>query len=184
MANTTKNNKGLIIGVCAAVVAIIAIIVGIVLANNHPVLNDDYFVSDDTKYVISMDGDEITADDEYSPVKTHMVYFYSGDEITGLKMYYEFADEATAKAAYETYRDELPAEYTDIYVDGKYLVLTANASQYEGTSADDIKQTVEFLNTLNGIDLEDTSEDNEEEVIVDGETEEEEEVPEDEETTE
>lgn len=181
MANTTNNNKGLIIGICAAVVAVIAIVVGIVLANNHPALNDDYFVSDDTKYVISMDGDEITADDEYSPVKTHMVYFYSGDEITGLKMYYEFADEATAKAAYETYRAELPDEYTDIAVDGKYLILTADASQYEGTSADDIKQTVEFLNTLNGMDLDDTSED-EEEIIVDEEAEEE--VLEDEETTE
>lgn len=170
MANKAKkDNKNLIIGICAAVVVVVVIVIAVVLATRGTKLNDDYFVSDDTKYVLTVETGDLYTDDDDSdevvPVKTHLVYTYSGDEITGLKAYYEFADDAAAKTAYDQYVEaDLSNEYASIELDGKYVILTANASEYEDLTADDVKQRIEFMEMLNNMDLTDGSEDDTEEV--------------------
>ena len=165
MAKKAKNTN-LIIGICVAVVVVIAIIVAIVLAtrgggNGLSGLSDAYFVSDETKYVLTLDAEEIaTESEEYTPIKTHMVYFYSGDEITDAKIYYEFADEATAKAALEYYKESLgDEEYKDITTSGKYLIITSNESEYEGITASDVKQQIEFMEMLKNMDFSEDEED-------------------------
>ncbi len=181
MAKKAKNNN-LIIGICAAAVLIIVIIVAIVLAtrggNGFGGLNDSYFVSDGTKYVLTLDAEEIaTESEEYSPIKTHMVYFYSGDEITDMKIYYEFANEETAKSALNYYKESLGSgEYKDISTNGKYVVITANESDYEGITASDVQQQIEFMEMLKNMDY---SEDEEDIEVIDA-TDEEDEILEEE----
>lgn len=164
-AKKKKNNKNIIIGCSiAAIVVIVAIVIGIVLATRGSGLNDDYFVSDGTKYVITVDSSEMTLDDEeqeYAPIKTHLVYTYSGDEITGLKSYYEYADATAAQKALERLKEVAGDEMEDITVDGKYVIATAKADQYENITASDVKQQIEFMEMLKNMDAnsDDTSDD-------------------------
>ena len=156
---STKNNKNMIIGCCVAAVAVIAIIIAVIVINANKGLSDAYFVSDGSKYVLTMDADEMDLDgeEEFAPVKTHIVYTYSGDEITGMKAYYEFADEATAKKAFDYYNDaDSSEEFKEVALDGKYVILTANESDYENLTASDVKQQIEFMEMLKNVDLEDT----------------------------
>ena len=127
MAKTANNKKGLIIGICAAVVVVVAIVVAIILIPKGENINDAYFVSDGNKYVLTVDGssfaDSGSASTAITPLKSHAVYTYSGDTITGLKAYYEFADAATAKNAYEeTYKNMSIDGYKNIALNGKYIV--------------------------------------------------------------
>lgn len=149
------NNKNLIIGICCAVVVVVVIVVAIVLAvTSGNRLGDAYFVSDDTKYVLTVESDDMVIDEEeeaYAPVKTHLVYTYSGDEITGLKAYYEYADNASAKAAYD-YILSSGEETGEVAIDGKYVIITAAPEEYEGLTASDVKQQVEFMEMMKNMD--------------------------------
>lgn len=156
---STKNNKNLIIGCCVAVAVIIAIIITVVVLSANKGLSDAYFVSDDSKYVLTMDADEMGFEEgeEFTPVKTHVVYTYSGDEITSMKAYYEFADEATAKKAFDYYNSaDTSEEFKEVALDGKYVILTANESEYEDLTASDVKQQIEFMEMLKNMNVDDT----------------------------
>ncbi len=160
-----KDNKGLIIGcVCAVVAVIIVIVVAIVLVMSGKQLNDSYFVSDGEKYVLTIDTDDTVIDDEdteYAPGKTHLVYYYSGDEITGMKVYYEYKDAETAKAALDEMKEEAGDELGDAEVDGKYVIITAPADQYEDLTASDVKSQIEFMETLKNTNLDDEGDEEE-----------------------
>lgn len=166
-----KDNKNMIIGgICAAVVVVVIIIVAVVLATRGSGLNDGYFVSDDTKYVLTIENDSITEEgsDAYEPVKTHIVYTYSGDEITGMKTYGEFADADSAKAAFDAIK-ESGEDMTNYALDGKFIVITATADQYEGMTASDVKSQIEFMESLKNMDLDEIDAGEEEEVVVEEE---------------
>ncbi len=160
MANQAakKDNKNLIIGICVAAVAVVAIIVAIVMfARNSNTLSDDYFKSDDTKYVLTIDTDSMDIDtegEEYIPVKTHVVYTYSGDEITGMKSYAEFSDAATAEKAFKQLQESDEEEAKTAELNGKYIVFTNDASEYEELTTSDIKQRIEFMEMLKNMDTE------------------------------
>ena len=168
----TKNNKNLIIGICAAVAAIIVIVIIVVIIllnpSNGPLggINDSYFVSDGTKYVLNLDAESVYVENEdYVPLESHLVYHYSGDSITGLEAYYEYADNTAASAAYEFYKTNNDNMYKDVTLDGKFVILTANPEEYEGLTADDVKQQIEFMDMLNNMnsDNDDSNTDTEEE---------------------
>ena len=80
MAISKENNKNLIIGICTSVgvIAIIAIIVVVLTmqGSSNPLINDNYFVTDDSKYVITLNEDQ--TDESVNAIKTHIVYNYSG----------------------------------------------------------------------------------------------------------
>ena len=171
----TKNNKNLIIGICSAIAAIVIIvIIALVAANGgNKQINDNYFVSDDTKYVLTLGADYIDSSDEYAPLKSHMVYYYSGDKITGLKVYYEYSNADNAKTAYEALKELNDSEpnFKDILIDGKYVILVSNESDYESLTASEVKQQIDFMKSLQDLDVDDTDdydyeieEDTEEEV--------------------
>ena len=159
MANKKSNNKGLIIGICSAVVVVVIIIVAVLVATNANKLNDSYFVSDGSKYVLTLESDEaLIAEDDSQPVKTHIVYTYSGDEITGAKTYEEYKDAASAQKAYDAYK-EAGEDMSNVAVDGKYLIITATPDQYEGVTATDVKQQIEFIESLKNLNLDESTED-------------------------
>ena len=143
-----KNNKNLIIGICAGVLVIAVVIVAVIFATKSS-LNDAYFVSDDSKYVLTVDRDMLeTEDKENSPIKTHIVYYYSGDAITGVTTYMEFDNDATAKAALDLYKNADQTGVKSLKTDGKYLVVEMTEDQYKDLTASDVKQQVEFMEML------------------------------------
>lgn len=173
MANKSKkNNKNLIISICVAAIVVIAIIVTVVLVTRNTGLNDKFFTSDDTKYVLTLDESTITTEEgeeAYNPIKTHLVYFYSGDEITGLKAYYEYPNATAAKAALDFLKSSYEDEQKELVtIDGKYVIFTAPASEYEELTASEVKEQIEFMEMIKNINIdedgseEDTSDEGDE----------------------
>lgn len=164
MANQSKkpektkktNNKNLIICCCAAIVIIIVAIVVIVMVNNSGI-SDGYFVSDDTKYVLTIENDNVDDEDadQYTPLKTHLVYTYEGDTVTGLKSYYQYADATSAKAAYDAIKETITEEGDQIELNGKYVIVAAREDVYKDTTASDVKQQIEFMETLKNMNTSD-----------------------------
>ena len=181
MANKSKKaqktNKNLIIGICAAVAAVVVIVVAVVLLNKGSTIDDSYFVSDGTKYVLTVDLSDSTTDTEdedenYAPEKMHSVYTYEGDTVTGLKTYYEYSDAASAKAAYDAMLAEISdgneSELGSIEVTGKYLVIIADAEDYADMTVSDVKEQIEFMEMLQNMNLDDNDTDYlEEDVEID-----------------
>lgn len=176
MANSnSKNNKPIIIGSIIAIVLIALIVILIILFNNNVInggLSDSYFKSDDSKLVITSTGSDIfpDKDDNYTPVKVQRVYSYSGDEITGLKIYYEFENAQTAKLAYDQISERDRSVYQAINLDGAYVIMTTKPIEYEDITVYDVQAQIEF-NKL----IEEQSQQNDEEAA---ETEKTEELPE------
>ena len=116
--------------------------------SNNTEINDDYFVSDGTKYVLTIESDDPDLDsDEIVAIRTHFVYTYSGEKITGEKTYSEFKDADTAKRAYDSL-EESSEDLTNISVNGKYIIVTAEPDEYEGMTASDVKAQIEFMESL------------------------------------
>jgi len=160
MANKkAEKKKGLIAGICIAVVVIAVAIIAVVVVNLNKGLNDSYFVSDGTKYVLTIDTDETLLTDESQPIKTHLVYTYSGDEITGLKTYSVYKDSEAAQKAYKTFA-EMGENMTNFTVDGKYLIMTATADQYNGITASDVKAQIEYFESLKKMNMENSTTNN------------------------
>ncbi len=152
-----KDNKSIITGVCVALVAIIVVVAIVIIARNGAnALNDDYFKSDETKYVLTYETDSIDIDpeesEEYIPTKTHIVYTYSGDEITGMKSYAEFADAATAENAYQQLKNSDEEEAKKAELNGKYIIFTNEKSEYEELTASQIKERIELMEALKNMD--------------------------------
>lgn len=144
-----KNKKGLIIGICCGVVVVATIVVALVLVLNKKTINDDYFTSDGTKYVLTLEQNEVALEDEeYAPIKTHMVYYYSGDEVTGMTIYYEYLDEAAAKTAFEYISKEEREGVKETKLNGKYIEITSSEDQYSDMTSDEVKQNIEFMELL------------------------------------
>ena len=129
----------------------------VVVLNNRPDPNKDesFFVSDSSKYVVESKlvhtGDE--AADIGTAVTSYHVYDLNGDNIVGYKVYYEFKDEEAAKRAIQYYQSLEDENVRSVDLDGKYIILTASESQYEGMTVDFVKKWAELYD--NDVDVED-----------------------------
>lgn len=170
-----KNNKNLIIGICASILIIAVIVVAAIFATKGTnTLNDAYFVSTDTRYVLTEEGDgDGFEGTEYVPIKTHLVYESSNDKVTSAVNYVEFENESIAKAALQALEEELK-EYDlnkdlgieSMSTNGKYLVITIAKDQYEGTTLSEIKTFYESdinIEDYEDLETEEIEEDTEEE---------------------
>ena len=170
MATTAKaNNKNLIIGIGAIVTILIVLVIAIVLAARNSGISDSFFKSDNTKYVFTLEPEELSAigEEDLTPEKAHMVYFYEGEKITDLKSYYLFSDENEATKAYSYFQENGADGYKSIARDGKYVILTANPSEYENITTSNIKEQIEFFESLKDLDLEAFEEEDDELIEVD-----------------
>ena len=139
----SHKNKYLFYGAYVSLLVIIAVAIIIPVYNaTHPPLSEEFFVSDDTKDVISLDADRSSGGPNPS-THTHLVYTYDGDNVTGLKTYFEYPDEATAATALESLKDL--QEFSGAIRDGKYIVVTAPEDQFKGLTASDVKQQADAL---------------------------------------
>lgn len=151
MAKAKKNSKDLMMWVWGIVAAVVIIVVIIVVAiSSNQKIDDSFFVSDGTKYVLPLEygGDILGLETgEYIPEAGYAVYFYSGDNVTGLKIYYEYDSEETAKSATKYLNDEKPEDsaVNGIDANGKYVVISVDKMFYEGITAEEVKQQVDFI---------------------------------------
>lgn len=152
-AKTTRKspseNTSKIICLIIGIIAIVAIIFAIVFAVKGATINDAYFVSDGSKLVINLDNDY---DDNVvvAPIKSHLVYYYSGDKITGVKYYYEFSSNEKALEAYNELKSNDDFNESEIALNGKYIIFTFPSSQYEGTTVEDVKSYMQIVENGSG----------------------------------
>lgn len=140
-ASHKKSNNALLTWVFIVLFALIIFAVAIVLILNtqsNPNTNSNFFVSDSHKYVIASDSSYNTASD--SPIISYDVYYHNDNTITSHQAYYEFSSEEAAKAALPYYKSLQDADINSVEQSGKYIVLTANQSQFKDLTLDDIKQ--------------------------------------------
>ena len=157
-----KKNTGVIVGICCVIAVVIVIIIAAVVISNNSGLNDSYFKSDDSKYVLTINQDEMTTSEgeeaNYTPKKTHIVYEYKDDTVTGVKVYYEYADNETATKALDYIKENQSTEsYKELVTEDKYVVITMNESDYEGVTASDVKSQIEAYEALKNTNLNDAT---------------------------
>ena len=150
---TNKSKKSINLKLCGIFIALIAVIVVIVITTvinttQDKPLDDSFFVSDGTKYSVTIDNAaKYGIRTEWVPKKLHVVYFYSGDKVTDLKYYYEYQEETDAESAADSLKD-IPNEdpNTDsVVLDGKYVIVTINEYIYEDLTPEDAKWQIEYL---------------------------------------
>ena len=142
MAEDAKGKNKKMIGiVVAAVVVIAGIVAAILLFGRGRNVDDDFFKSDDTKYVLTA---ETAGEGEE---RTHSVLYYnSEDQITKWETYYEYTDEDAAKRAYDHMKERKASEEDNkekISLSGKYIIVELDKSVYENTSASTYKAAFE-----------------------------------------
>ena len=89
--------------------------------------------SDDTKLVFARADGKV-------------VFYYSGNEITGETAYFNYQSNALAKIALNTL--EKNENIANTYVQGKYLVVEYNENQYGTLTLEDVKLTYSYLEEL------------------------------------
>lgn len=123
---------------------IVAAITWAILAISHrPIINDEFFVSDNTKTTITISS---ASPDSSSSHQTRVVYEYDGENVISMKTYFEYQDADAAKNAYESLKD-LP-EFKNAELNDKYIIVTADESQYKGLTASDVRQQADALKSL------------------------------------
>lgn len=141
--NTTLIRAAIITLSIVALVALVALVVFI--KHRQPlVLDDKYFVSDGSKLVLSNDSDGTI---NYADArKQYTVFFYSGQKIKGMKVFYEYDSTDSATTAKEKnaeiFKDE---EIKSVEVKGKYIVVTSAPKAYTALTVDNIKNIIKRI---------------------------------------
>lgn len=134
-------NKYFLYSSCAVIAVGIAVgTVFLLRMNSAP--SDDYFVSDDTKTVVSLEPDNADANST-SSIHTRVVYEYDGDLVIGMKTYFEYNSEELAEKAFENLKDQ--PEFKNGVVSGKYIIVTADPNSFKGLTASDVQQQAEAI---------------------------------------
>ncbi len=164
-SNPKRNTKVIVTGICIAALATVVVVTAIIFATKSATqISDAYFVSNDKQYVLNLTGDMLGYEDnEYAPVAAHIVYKYSGDKITNITSYLEFADESTASTFLPKYKEIYAASnysgIKSISINGKYIVVIATEDQFSDASASEIKEEIEsFKNSVNTTVVDETTE--------------------------
>lgn len=120
---------------------IFMILVGCENNNKKPIVQEDEsqnvinsLYTDENKLVYDNNGMKI-------------VYYYSGDLITGLEYYYSYADVNEAKEQCEKANEEFKynSSIKEIIEKGKFVVYVMNESEYKDTTVEDIKDSLSYL---------------------------------------
>ena len=95
---------------------------------------------------------EVKEDDLYSGTNkivyesgsSKLVYYYSGEKITGYEVYIDYGDEVTSKYALDVL-DKTDNTIKNAYTSGKYLVVVYNESEYKDLKLSELKEMNSFL---------------------------------------
>ena len=138
-----KNQKIVIV---AAVALVIVIIVAISASNSfYESIDDDYFVSDGSKLVLTLPKKSASFEtSEYEPDITHVVYYYSGDDIISARVFYAYNSEEEAREADKNIKSDDKDWITGRKLNGKYIIFNTNSDFISGLTASFVKKAVGF----------------------------------------
>lgn len=144
----TKKRTGkwkAVLAVVAVVVVIIAIVVVAGFAWQEK-YDDDYFVSDDEKLVIGMNDDIASLEDgEYEPGVTYLVYYYNGDKIDSMKVFFAYDSKESAAVANENITMDEKGWATNKKLNSKFIVFDVAEDQYDILKTEDVRKIIEDM---------------------------------------
>lgn len=151
MKKKLEQGKNIIITVAAVLVAVVAIVIGVVVSHEAEI-TDDYFVSDDTKLVMSLDRD-IAAFEEgpYEPQLTHLVYYYTGDEVTSMRIYFAYDTVAEAETADANLNMKDKDFATTKRRNGRYIIFDVVRTRYDGLTVEQVRKNIEAMRAAGGL---------------------------------
>lgn len=127
----------------ATVIVAIALVAGFSWRERY---DEDYFVSDDTKLVIAMDSEIASFEDgEFEPETTYVVYYYTGDTVRGMQVFYAYDSNEEAKLANENITVDGKDWAVSKSLNGKYIIFSVTSDQYENLSATSVKNIIESM---------------------------------------
>ena len=145
MDQKKKVKIGVLIGFIVAIV-IFAGVSLVMILNRKVELNDEYFKTDGSKIVINYKPDFVLYEDgKYEPEKVYGVYYRSGNNISGVKIFYEYNNAETAEQEYNSDDVENSEWVEKRELDGKYIVLSLKKTSSEDTNAEQITEYAEDL---------------------------------------
>lgn len=146
MVKRRKEGRWKIILAAVAVVVVIVIVAVVAGFAWRESYEDGYFVSDETKLVLGMD-DAVAAleEGEYEPEVTYMVYYYDGDTINGMKVFFKYEDANAAKVAEENIDLSDKKWATDKSLSGKYVVFGVKEDQYKELKASYVRKMIDDM---------------------------------------
>ena len=151
MEKRLSKQKYILATLVVVVLAVVAIVIGVAVSC-EPAPSDEYFVSDETKLVISLNKDAAALEEgAYEPRVTHIVYYRSGERITGMRVYFAYDSAEEAEVAYNNINMKDKDWTTEKRLNGRYIVFEALKSQYDGVTVEDIQRNIEILRATGGL---------------------------------
>ena len=140
---------GMIIGIVVlTIIIMVAVGVSLQVMNN---LNDSYFVSDRQKLVLTMNKEVASFEDgEYEPDYTHVVYYYSGNEIKNVRIFFAYNNRSDAKYANKKIDMTTKPWASKKRQLNKYVVFELNKDQYENLTTNDVKDSIVSMKAAGG----------------------------------
>ncbi len=140
---------GMIIGIVVLMI-IIMVAVGVSLqAMNN--LGDSYFVSDKHKLVLTMNKDVASFEEgEYEPDYTHVVYYYSGNEIKTVRIFFEYDNRSDAKYANKKIDMTTKPWASKKRQLNRYVVFELTPDQYENLTTNEVKDSIISMKAAGG----------------------------------
>ncbi|MBQ6486852.1 hypothetical protein IJI89_00275 [Candidatus Saccharibacteria bacterium] len=114
-------------------------------------LDNSYFKSDAMKLVLSMDRDIASFEDgEYEPDITHVVYYYTGNTINNVRIFFAYDTKVEAKTAYNNISMEDKNWALKKKLHGKYVVFELDSSQYNQLTTEMVKEGIASMTAAGG----------------------------------
>lgn len=133
-------------------VALVFVIVAIVNFTHREKYDSSYFHDTDGKIVLTMGKDAAALEDSvYEPNITHIVYYYEGNNVTGVKAFYEYATEKEAEKAYEHLGLSDFADSKNLR--GRFVVFQVKRAMYEGLSVETLRADIETMKAIDALIL-------------------------------
>lgn len=140
---------GMIIGIVVLAVTIM-VAVGVTIGSPEQ-YNDDYFVTDGTKLVLSMDKEVASYEEgEYEPEYTHLVYYYLGNSIKSVRIFYEYDYAALAEEANQHIALTDKEWAISKKQSGKYIVFELAPTEFEGLTTNNVKEDILSMKAAGG----------------------------------
>lgn len=103
--------------------------------NNNDNNTDIKLYSDNTKLVFDFNS------------VYKIVYYHSGNKITGLEYYYDYQDATTASYAYSAIKANYTSEDSieSVKQNGKYIIVKFKEEEFADTTLEEVKETYSYL---------------------------------------
>lgn len=133
-------------------VALILVVMAILKFNQNERIDSSYFHDTDGKIVLTMTEDNAALDESIweAPI-THVVYYYSGDTLTGARAFYEYTTEAEAEEAFKHL--ELGDFANNKKISGKFVIFEVKDTRYNTMSVEELRNSIERLKQSNKLVL-------------------------------